>query len=88
MNNIKISEIDRKAIALNLKKVMGQVNSIMEKVQNDNINDDILTQLLAVKGGASRCCKDIIIKGIMPNIHKYSQKELNEALNILFKIDG
>lgn len=88
MNKIKISETDRKTIAINLKKVLGQVNSIMEKVQNDNITDDILTQLLAVKGGASRCCKDIITKGIMPNINKYTQKELDGALSILFKIDG
>jgi DNA-binding FrmR family transcriptional regulator len=88
MNKIKISESDRKAIAMNLKKVLGQVNSIMEKVQDDNITDDILTQLLAVKGGASRCCKDIIAKGIMPNIHKYSQKELDGALNMIFRIDG
>lgn len=88
MNKIKINETDRKAIAMNLKKVLGQVNSIMERVKDDNITDDILTQLMAVKGGASRSCKDIIAKGIMPNIHKYSQKELDGALNMIFRIDG
>lgn len=88
MKKITISELDRVAIAINLKKVLGQVKSIIKKIEDDNITDDILTQLLAVKGGASRGCKEIISKGIMPNIYQYSPEELDKALNIIFKIDG
>lgn len=87
MNKIDIKETERKAILNNLKKVQGQIKAIVDKVEANDINDGIFTQLLAIKGGASRACKDLISKGVLPNIKSYSAKELDQALSIILMLD-
>lgn len=84
---IKLSQADRKAITVSISRIIGQMQSISQIVENDKVSEQTLTQLLAVKGGSSKICKDIISKGILSQIDKYSLADLDKALNIIFKLD-
>jgi DNA-binding FrmR family transcriptional regulator len=87
MNQIKLKPDDKKAIATSTKKVIGQLQSILTIIEEDRVTDSTFNQLLAVKGGASRICKEIISKGVLANIQAYSPQELDHALDIIFRLD-
>jgi DNA-binding FrmR family transcriptional regulator len=87
MNEIKISPQHKKEIITATKKVIGQLQSILLVIEEDKITDSTFNQLLAVKGGASRICKEIISKGVLANITNYTPQELDHALDIIFKLD-
>lgn len=87
MRKITLQLKDKKSVIISLKKIIGQLQSIAEVVENDKITDQTFTQLLAVKGGASRVCKDIISKGVLNNLDKYSTDELEAALEVIFRLD-
>jgi DNA-binding FrmR family transcriptional regulator len=87
MNEIKISPQHKKEIITATKKVIGQLQSILLVIEEDKITDATFNQLLAVKGGASRICKEIISKGVLANIANYTPQELDHALDIIFKLD-
>ena len=87
MKKIKLSEEDRKHVIVSIKKIVGQLQSIASLVEDNKVTDQTFTQLLAVKGGTSKICKEIIAKGVMPNIGAYTKEELNQALNVIFKLD-
>ena len=70
-----------------VKKIIDQLNSVYALLENDNISNATFIQLLAVKGGASKFCKEIISRGVVPQIKDYSEKEIDNALNIIFKLD-
>ena len=87
MKAIKLSEKERKGLTIGIKKIIGQLQSISFVIEEDKITDQTFTQLLAVKGGTSKICKEIIAKGVLTQISKYSTEELEQALNIIFKLD-
>ncbi len=87
MQAIKLTKEDIKSINLNLKKVIGQLQSLHTVIEENSVTDQTFTQLLASKGGVSRVCKEIISRGVLKNIHKYSHEELSKALDIIFKLD-
>ena len=86
MKKIVLSEKDKDDILVSLKKIIGQLNSIYKNIDQGNVNSQTFTQLLAVKGGASKVCKDIIGFGVLPVLDKYSKEEINQALDIIFKL--
>jgi len=85
--NIKLSPEDRKKLSTAVKRIIGQLQAINLVIEENQVTDQTFTQLLAVKGGASRVCKDIISKGVLSNIKNYSLQELDQALDIIFKLD-
>jgi DNA-binding FrmR family transcriptional regulator len=87
MRKITLQPKDKKNVSISLKKIIGQLQSISEIVENDKITDQTFTQLLAAKGGVSRVCKDIIAKGVLNNLDKYSPEELEGALEVIFRLD-
>jgi DNA-binding FrmR family transcriptional regulator len=86
MHKIKLTDQERHGLAMSIKKIIGQLQSISQVIENNQITEQTFTQLLAVKGGASKVCKDIIAKGVLTQIQEYSQEELDNALNIIFKL--
>lgn len=85
--NIKLTDEQTKAVVISCKKIIGQLQTIQSDIESKNFSASIFTQLLAVKGGTSRVCKDIIAKGILTQLHKYNQEELEQALDIILKLD-
>ena len=84
---IKLTDEQTKSIVISCKKIIGQLQTIQTQIESKSLDPSIFTQLLAVKGGASRVCKDIIAKGILTQLHKYNQQELEQALDIILKLD-
>ena len=87
MPEIQLSEKDIKDITISIKKIVGQLQSVSMVIENNKVTGQTFTQLLAAKGGVSRICKDIISKGVLNQIDRYSLTELDAALNIIFKLD-
>ena len=86
MTHIKLSTEERQALGISLKKIIGQLQSLNQIIEADKIDDKTFTQLLAAKGGISRVCKDIIAKGVLNQLSKYTPQELEYALDIIFKL--
>jgi DNA-binding FrmR family transcriptional regulator len=86
MKTLIIQDEDRKQLSIAAKKIVGQMQSILNQIENGELTDQMLIQLLAVKGGASRMCKDLIAKGVVPQLKDYSEKEIDQALEIIFKL--
>ncbi len=87
MKSIKLSETDRKQLTTAIRRVIGQLRSVEKELEEDTVGDHTFTQLLAVKGGTSKICKEIISRGVIDNIQNYSRAEIDQALNIIFKLD-
>ena len=87
MKNIKLTEKDRKHLTTAVRRVIGQLRNVEKELQEDTIGDHTFTQLLAVKGGASKVCKEIISRGVIDNLQSYSRKEIDKALDVIFKLD-
>jgi DNA-binding FrmR family transcriptional regulator len=86
IRKIVLNQTETDQILISLKKIIGQLNSIYNNIEQGNVNSQTFTQLLAVKGGASRVCKEIIGLGVLPVLDKYSKEEINQALDIIFKL--
>jgi len=86
MRVIPLDEKDRRELSISVKKIIGQLQSIGLIIENNKIDDQTFTQLLAVKGGASNICKEIISRGVLTQLDKYSSEELDRALEIIFKL--
>ena len=86
MQVIPLDEKDRRELSISVKKIIGQLQSIGLIIENNKIDDQTFTQLLAVKGGASKICKEIISRGVLTQLDKYSSEELDRALEIIFKL--
>lgn len=86
MRAIKLPPKDIQQLSISLKKIIGQLQSLSDQINEKSINDQTFVQLLAAKGGISRVCKDIISKGILSNLNEYSTEELDNALNIILKL--
>jgi DNA-binding FrmR family transcriptional regulator len=86
IRKIVLNQTETEQILISLKKIIGQLNSIYNNIEQGNVNSQTFTQLLAVKGGASRVCKEIIGLGVLPVLDKYSKEEINQALDIIFKL--
>jgi len=84
---IKLPAEERKQLATALKKIIGQMNAVLELVEKNEVTDSTFNQLLAVKGGITRVCKEIIAKGVLPNLRNYTDKQIDNALNIIFRLD-
>jgi DNA-binding FrmR family transcriptional regulator len=87
MKNIKLSEKDRKHLTTSVRRVIGQLRNVEKELEEDTIGDHTFTQLLAVKGGTSKICKEIISRGVIENLQNYSRKEIDQALDVIFKLD-
>jgi DNA-binding FrmR family transcriptional regulator len=84
---IKLTIEDRKELLLSMKKIIGQMNAVTTVIENNEVTDLTFNQLLAVKGGATRICKEIISKGVVPNFKNYSPQQIDQALNVIFRLD-
>jgi DNA-binding FrmR family transcriptional regulator len=84
---IQISASDIIELTTSVNRIIGQLQNISLVISENKITDQTFTQLLAVKGGASKICKEIISRGVLKHIDQYSMEELDQALNIIFKLD-
>ena len=87
MNQITIQDKDKKTMITSLKRLTGQIQNIIKKIEEDKISNETFTQLLAIKGGTSRVCRDLIVKGVLVNLNEYSQEELEKAVDIILRLD-
>jgi DNA-binding FrmR family transcriptional regulator len=87
MRKLNLTPSDRQDLINYVSRITLQLETITKELQEDTATDCILTQLLAVKGGASRLCKEIISRAIMKDLHSYSQVEIDQALSIIFRLD-
>lgn len=87
MRKIKLNSLERRELIIAMRKIIGQMQAIVSQMDEDKVTEQTFTQLLAVKGGASRICKEIISKGILNNLEDYTREDLDNALNIIFKLD-
>ncbi len=87
MNQITLADKDKKTMITSLKRLNGQIQNIIKKIEGDQISDETFTQLLAIKGGTSRVCRDLIVKGVLANLKEYSQEDLEKAVDIILKLD-
>jgi DNA-binding FrmR family transcriptional regulator len=85
MYKIKLSPEERKYIVNSLKKISGQIQSVIDIIEHDKTREQTLVQLRAIKGGANRVCKDIISLGVLKNISDYNFEDLNKALGVILK---
>ena len=88
MYKIKLSPEERKDLIISMKKIVGQMQAVIDVVENDKVREQTLTQLLAVKGGTTKVCKDIISHGVLKHIKDYKFEDLDKALTIIFKLDS
>lgn len=84
---IKLDKTDREVLIIAMKKIIGQMNAIQTTIEKNEVTDLTFNQLLAIKGGTNRICKEIIAQGVIPNLKNYNQQEINRALEIIFKLD-
>jgi DNA-binding FrmR family transcriptional regulator len=89
--NTKITEIklkpeDKRKITISIKKIIGQLQTILSDVEGNHACDETLTQLMAVRGGVSRVGKDMIGLGILACMNKYTKEELQTAIEALYKM--
>jgi DNA-binding FrmR family transcriptional regulator len=86
MQHIKLKPEDKKNTVMSLKRIIGQLQTIQNEIENDEACDQTLTQILAARGGLARVGKDLVGLGILSCLSKYSRKELEQAVELLFKM--
>jgi DNA-binding FrmR family transcriptional regulator len=86
MQHIKLKPDDKKNTIMSLKRIIGQLQTIQNEIENDEACDQTLTQILAARGGLARVGKDLVGLGILSCLGKYSRKELEQAIELLFKM--
>jgi DNA-binding FrmR family transcriptional regulator len=87
ITEIKLKPEDQRKISISLKKIIGQLQTILSDVDGNHACDETLTQLMAVRGGVSRVGKDMIGMGILACMNKYTKEELQTAIEALYKMD-
>ncbi len=85
---INLTKEQRQELLLSMKKIIGQMNAISTVIEANQVTDNTFNQILAVKGGATRICKEIISKGVLPNLKNYSDKQIDQALNVIFRLES
>lgn len=86
MKNIKLNQTDTKELITAVRRIIGQLKSVERDLEEKNVSGQTFTQLLAIKGGANKVCKEIISRGVMSSIQTYSKEEIDKALNVIFKL--
>jgi DNA-binding FrmR family transcriptional regulator len=86
MQHIKLKPEDKKNTVMSLKRIIGQLQTIQNEIENDEACDQTLTQILAARGGLARVGKDLVGLGILSCLNKYSRAELEQAVVLLFKM--
>jgi DNA-binding FrmR family transcriptional regulator len=86
ITSIKLKAEEKKQIVTNLKKIMGQLQTILSDIDGDHACDETLTQIMAVRGGVARVGKDLIGMGILACMSKYTKEELQTAVEALYKM--
>ncbi len=86
ITSIQLKSEDKRQITIALKKIIGQLQTILSDVEGDHACDETLTQLMAVRGGVSRVGKDLIGLGILACMNKYTKEELQAAIEALYKM--
>ena len=86
MKKIELDLAKRQELIIAIKKIIGQLQAISVNLENNKVTDQMLIQILAVKGGANKVCKEIISEGILKDIQNYNHGELDRALEIIFKL--
>lgn len=86
MRNIKLNERDTKELVTGVRRIIGQLKSVEKDLEETKISIQTFNQLLAIKGGASKICKEIISRGVINRIQDYSKEEIDKALDIIFKL--
>ena len=86
MKNINLEEQDTKELITAVRRVIGQLKHVEKDLEEKKVRGQTFTQLLAIKGGANKICKEIISRGVMSNIQSYSKEEIDSALDIIFKL--
>ena len=87
MKNFLIEETDKKKLTQNINKIIGQLESVKRDIDEGHACEETFYLLLAAKGACNSVGKDMVNKGVLKCMSSYSQKELETALNLLFKID-
>jgi DNA-binding FrmR family transcriptional regulator len=87
ITHIKLKQEDQRKLTIALKKIIGQLQTILCDIEENHACDETLTQLMAVRGGAARVGKDLIGMGILACMNKYTKEELQTAIEALYKLD-
>jgi DNA-binding FrmR family transcriptional regulator len=87
ITHIKLKQEDQRKISIALKKIIGQLQTILSDIEGNHACDETLTQLMAVRGGTARVGRDLIGTGILACMNKYTKEELQTAIEALYKLD-
>jgi DNA-binding FrmR family transcriptional regulator len=86
ITSIQLKPENKKQIINSLKRIIGQLQTILSDIDGDHACDETLTQIMAVRGGVSRVGKDLIGMGILECMDKYTKEELQSAIEALYKM--
>lgn len=87
MKNLTLSGDDRKKIIQNINKIIGQLESVKKDVEENHACLETLYLLMATKGAASRVGQDMLSSGVLKCMDKYSQKDIEKTIALIFKLD-
>jgi DNA-binding FrmR family transcriptional regulator len=86
ITSISLKPEDKKQLTISLKKIIGQLQTIMSDIQGNHACDETLTQIMAVRGGVARVGKDLIALGILDCMSNYTKEELKTAIEAFYKM--
>jgi DNA-binding FrmR family transcriptional regulator len=69
-----------------INRIIGQLETIKDDINNDNSCDESLIQIMAVKGGVEKVGREMVGNGILDCLSNYSREELESVIKNLFKI--
>ena len=69
-----------------LNRIIGQIETIKSDITSGSACDETLTQILAIKGGVESVGRNLVGKGILDCLDKYSREDLELVIKNLFKL--
>jgi DNA-binding FrmR family transcriptional regulator len=85
--HFKLQEEDKAKTITALNKIIGQLETIKKDISTDNACDDTLTQILSIRGGVASVGRNLVGKGILDCLDKYTKSELELVIKNMFKLD-
>lgn len=82
-----LDEESKKKTAIAINRIIGQLEAVKADILNDQACDETLTQVLAIKGGASKIGLDLLSMGVLSCFDKYSEEELLSIFKNMFKLN-
>jgi len=84
---MSLKEKDIKYLVASINRLIGVLNSAKNDIEKNHACEETVGKLVAAKGAIATVGKELINKGVLECMSKYSQKELEEAIKLMFKLD-